>query len=275
MYAYSWRNGQAVFGKARQHMGVDRAAYSNNCKYLYKSDFRVAGRQYMVGWTRKSWGCISPFVCPTFLTVVMGVCGHFCVSLPGRSVVTACVGRPSRAFGRCLLVPKCSSYRYVPTGISLGAPLIGFGGKRRPTVRLTVPVISTVVRTISNRELTMRLTHGNNISFVCNSRAPRSRTTVITHIGTGGTKFMFDSSGLTPIGALTSVLTLGRGAKRSAITVARSNAPGKGLIKVMSDHSCHIDHVSHDRGVTSFVAPLRGLIATKFNVALSRTGSVV
>ncbi len=203
--------------------------------------------------------------------VLRVVCGVY----RKRMVVTCFFGRISRAFGRCLLIPNCSSDRYVPTGISLGAPLMGFGGNRRPTVSVGVPVASTVVRSISNSHLTVTLTGRNNISFVCNSRSIRSRTTVMTHTGTCGTNFIMDTSGIAPSDALRSVLSLGRGGNFSAITMASSNATGNGLLNVIANHSCHPDHVSTSLGISRFVAPIRGLMANSRGAALGATGSVV
>lgn len=193
----------------------------------------------------------------------------------GVGAVTICLGSMSEAFNRCLLVPNLAAGRYIPAGISLGAPLIGRGINRGPTVRLGVPFISTVVRSISNPGLTVRLTHGKKLSFVFNSRPVSDRTRVIQGMGGFGTNFMVDSSGLAPRGALTSMVTLMRHARRSAVNIASSNAPGNGLLNVIADHSCHTRGSSPSGGIGRFVAPFSGLVINRLNVALDRTGRVV
>lgn len=183
--------------------------------------------------------------------------------------------RISEAFNRCLLVPNLAAGRYMPSGISLHAPLIGRTTNARTTVRLGVPFISTVVRSISNPRLTVRLTHGKKLSFVFNSRPVTDRTRVIQGIGGFGTNFIADSSGLAPRRALRSMLHLLHRANRSAVKVASSNSPGKRLLKLMADHSCHVSESPLSGGVGSFVAPFRGLVINRIKLALDRTGRVV
>lgn len=174
---------------------------------------------------------------------------------------TGFIGR-KLAFSSILLVPTRDSI--LPGRISLSARLAGGVG-------LGVPLVASTVSAMARSNVTVTVTHRNNVNMVRGGVAVRSRTARISGIGESRGNIVASPFFLSPRGATLSTRGLVHGCEVDNIPVYRgSNA----LINVLAGESVEfVDSCSI--GVTSIVAPGSGLMANITNVALRRTGGIL
>ncbi len=165
------------------------------------------------------------------------------------------------AFSSILLVPTRS-------GIAPGVMDLGAGLARG--VSLGVPIVASTVSAMARSNVTVTVTHRNNLNVVRGGVAVSHRTRRVSGMGEDRGNIVMGPFCLSTSRLMDSTSRLVNGFGVSNIPVI---SRGNGLYNVVAGHSLHFVH-SCSIGVNRIVAG-RGLIATPMKAALRRTDSVL
>ena len=85
----------------------------------------------------------------------------------------------SHTFSEYLLVPGYSSSENIPANVSLKTPLCRFKKGEQPRITLNIPMVSSIMQSVSGERMGVALATEGGMSFIYGSQTPESEAAMV------------------------------------------------------------------------------------------------
>lgn len=115
---------------------------------------------------------------------------------------------PSHTFSEYLLVPRLSGVEHIPQAVSLKTPLTKYKKGEEPKISLNIPLVSSIMQSVSDHNMAVALAREGGLSFIFGSQSIESEAKMVTKVKNYRAGFVESDSNLTPEHHLSDVLDL-------------------------------------------------------------------
>ena len=86
---------------------------------------------------------------------------------------------PSRTFNEYLLIPGYSSSECIPANVSLRTPLVRYRRGEEPALSLNIPMVSSIMQSVSGEQLAIALAREGGVAFIYGSQSIEDEAAMI------------------------------------------------------------------------------------------------
>ena len=86
---------------------------------------------------------------------------------------------PSRTFNEYLLIPGYSSSECVPANVSLRTPLVRYRRGEEPALSLNIPMVSSIMQSVSGDQLAIALAREGGVAFIYGSQSVEDEAAMV------------------------------------------------------------------------------------------------
>ena len=182
---------------------------------------------------------------------------------------------PSHTFSEYLLLPRFSEAKHIPQAVSLKTPLTKFKKGKKPKISLNIPLVSSIMQSVSDDTMAVALAREGGLSFIFGSQSIENEAAMVARVKNHRAGFVESDSNLKPDNTLSDVLELK--AKTDHTTVAVTNdgtAHGK-LLGVITGRDYRVGHIAADTLVKEFMTPIERLHVAEEGVSLKEANNII
>ena len=115
---------------------------------------------------------------------------------------------PSHTFSEYLLVPRLSGIKHIPQAVSLKTPLTKYKKETPPKISLNIPLVSSIMQSVSDHNMAIALAREGGISFIFGSQSIENEAKMVAKVKNYRAGFVESDSNITPDQTLSDVLDL-------------------------------------------------------------------
>lgn len=182
---------------------------------------------------------------------------------------------PSHTFSEYLLVPRLSEAKHIPQAVSLQTPLTKFKKREKPKISLNIPLVSSIMQSVSDDTMAIALAREGGLSFIFGSQSIENEAAMVSRVKNHRAGFVESDSNLKPENTLADVL--GLTAKTGHTTIAVTNdgtAHGK-LLGVVTGRDYRLGHTPFHFPVKEFMTPIERLHVAEEGVSLKEANNII
>ena len=182
---------------------------------------------------------------------------------------------PSRTFSEYLLVPGYSSAECIPTKVSLKTPLVKFKKGEESEITMSIPLISAIMKSVSNDTMAIALAKEGGVSFIYGSQTIEQQAEMVRKVKSHKAGFVTSDSNIKPDQTLSDVLTLKEKNGHSTIAVTDDGTSTGKLLGIVSSRDYRVTRMTGDETVASFMTPFEKLIYAREGVTLKEANDII
>ncbi len=182
---------------------------------------------------------------------------------------------PSHTFSEYLLVPGYSSSECIPNKVSLKTPLVKFKKGEEPAIKMSIPLISAIMQSVSNDTMAIALAKEGGVSFIYGSQTIEQQADMIRKVKAHKAGFVTSDSNIKPDGTLNDVISLKEQLGHSTIAVTDDGTAHGKLLGIVSSRDYRVTRMTGDEKVASFMTPFEKLIYAREGTTLAQANDII
>ena len=182
---------------------------------------------------------------------------------------------PSRTFSEYLLIPGYTSEENIPANVSLRTPLVKYRkGKEEPAISLNIPMVSSIMQSVSNDTMAIALAREGGMSFIYGSQSIEDEAGMVARVKAYKSGFVVSDSNLNAESTLADVLNLFEEKGHNTMAVTEDGTANGKLIGIVTSRDYRVSRMPLDLKVTEFMTPLEKLICASENTTLKEANDI-
>ncbi len=182
---------------------------------------------------------------------------------------------PSHTFGEYLLVPGYSSYKCVPTNVSLKTPLVKFKKGEESAINLNIPLVSAIMQSVSDDKMAIALAKEGGISFIYGSQTIEDEAAMVARVKNYKAGLVVSDSNLKPDAILADVVCLKEKTGHSTIAVTDDGTPNGKLLGIVTSRDYRLSRMDLSTKVSEFMTPFEKLVCADENTSLKEANDII
>ena len=182
---------------------------------------------------------------------------------------------PSHTFSEYLLIPGYTSEQCVPGNISLKTPLVRYKKGEEPAIRLSIPLVSAIMQSVSNDTLAIALAREGGLSFIYGSQSIEDEAAMVARVKNHKSGFVVSASNVTPDATLGDILSLKAKNGFSTVAVTEDGTAQGKLLGLVTSRDYRISRMSPDEHVRDFMTPMDKLVTAPAGTSLKAANDII
>ncbi len=182
---------------------------------------------------------------------------------------------PSHTFGEYLLVPGYSSYKCIPTNVSLRTPLVKFKKGEESAINLNIPLVSAIMQSVSDDKMAIALAKEGGISFIYGSQTIEDEAAMVARVKNYKAGLVVSDSNLTPDAILADVVALKEKTGHSTVAITDDGTPNGKLLGIVTSRDYRISRMDLSTKVSEFMTPFDKLVCADENTSLKEANDII
>ncbi|MCQ2413537.1 MAG: IMP dehydrogenase [Clostridia bacterium] len=183
---------------------------------------------------------------------------------------------PSHTFSEYLLVPGYTDERCIPANVCLKTPLVKFKkGQEDCPLTLNIPMVSSIMQSVSNDTMAIALAKEGGISFIYGSQSIEDEAAMVARVKNYKAGFVVSDSNLTPDNTLADVLALSEEKGHSTMAVTADGTANGKLLGIVTGRDYRVSRMNANDKVSSFMTPFEKLITAPEGTTLKEANDII
>ena len=183
---------------------------------------------------------------------------------------------PSRTFSEYLLIPGYTSEENIPANVCLKTPLVKYRkGKEEPAISLNIPMVSSIMQSVSNDTMAIALAREGGMSFIYGSQSVEDEAEMVAKVKAYKSGFVVSDSNLNAESTLADVLELFEEKGHNTMAVTEDGTANGKLIGIVTSRDYRVSRMPLDLKVTEFMTPLEKLICAPETTTLKEANDII
>ncbi|MGP1438244.1 MAG: IMP dehydrogenase [Treponema sp.] len=181
----------------------------------------------------------------------------------------------SHTFSEYLLIPRLSTAKHIPSDVSLISPLTRFNVGKEPKIKLNIPIVSSIMQSVSNDSMAIALAREGGLSFIYCSQSIEDECKMVSNVKNYKAGFVKSDSNIAPEKTLKDVLEMTKRTGHTTIAVTEGGAPHSRLLGVVTSRDYRKGRTKLDEKVSDFMTPISALHYAKEGIDLSEANDLI
>lgn len=183
---------------------------------------------------------------------------------------------PSRTFSEYLLIPGYTSEENIPANVCLKTPLVKYRkGQEEPAISLNIPMVSSIMQSVSNDTMAIALAREGGMSFIYGSQSVEDEAEMVARVKAYKSGFVVSDSNLNAESTLADVLNLFEEKGHNTMAVTEDGTANGKLIGIVTSRDYRVSRMPLDLKVTEFMTPLEKLICAPETTTLKEANDII
>ena len=182
---------------------------------------------------------------------------------------------PSHTFSEYLLVPGYSSAECIPSKVSLETPLVKFKKGEEPAIKMSIPLISAIMQSVSNDTMAIALAKEGGVSFIYGSQTIEQQADMIRKVKAYKAGFVTSDANIRPDQTLRDVIALKEKYGHSTIAVTEDGSAHGKLLGIVTSRDYRVTRMTGDEKVSTFMTPFEKLICAPEGTSLAEANDII
>lgn len=182
---------------------------------------------------------------------------------------------PSHTFSEYLLVPGYSSSECIPAKVSLETPLVKFKKGEESAIKMSIPLVSAIMQSVSNDTMAIALAREGGVSFIYGSQTVEQQAEMIRKVKSYKAGFVTSDANIRPDQTLRDVLALKEKYGHSTIAVTEDGSAHGKLVGIVTSRDYRVTRMTGDEKVSTFMTPFEKLICAKEGTSLAEANDII
>ena len=182
---------------------------------------------------------------------------------------------PSHTFSEYLLVPGYSSAECIPSKVSLDTPLVKFKKGEEPAIKMSIPLISAIMQSVSNDTMAIALAKEGGVSFIYGSQTVEQQAEMIRKVKSYKAGFVTSDANIRPDQTLRDVIALKEKYGHSTIAVTEDGSAHGKLLGIVTSRDYRVTRMTGDEKVSTFMTPFEKLICAPEGTSLAEANDII
>ena len=183
---------------------------------------------------------------------------------------------PSHTFSEYLLVPGYTSPECVPANVSLSTPLVKYRkGEEECPLRLSIPMVSAIMQSVSNDTLAVALAREGGLSFIYGSQSVADEAAMVARVKSYKAGFVPSDSNLPPDATLQDVLDLKARNGHSTVAITADGTNQGKLLGIVTSRDYRVSRKDPATPVSQFMTPQEKLITAPEGTSLKEANDII
>ena len=183
---------------------------------------------------------------------------------------------PSHTFSEYLLVPGYTSPECVPANVSLSTPLVKYRkGEEECPLRLSIPMVSAIMQSVSNDTLAVALAREGGLSFIYGSQSIADEAAMVARVKGYKAGFVPSDSNLPPDATLQDVLDLKARNGHSTVAITADGTNQGKLLGIVTSRDYRVSRMDPATPVSQFMTPQEKLITAPEGTSLKEANDII
>ena len=181
----------------------------------------------------------------------------------------------SHTFSEYLLVPGYSSHENIPANVSLKTPLCRYKKGEEPRITLNIPMVSSIMQSVSGPRMGVALATEGGMSFIYGSQTAQSEANMVRWVKDYKAGVVESDSTLTPDMTMEEVMLLKEKTGHSTMPVTEDGSPHGKLIGIVTSRDYRPSRDDHQAKVSTFMTPREKLIVASEDTSLKVANDII
>ena len=181
----------------------------------------------------------------------------------------------SHTFSEYLLVPGYSSSENVPANVSLKTPLCRYKKGEEPRITLNIPMVSSIMQSVSGQRMGVALATEGGMSFIYGSQTPESEAAMVKWVKDYKAGVVESDSTLTPDMTMEQVMDLKQRTGHSTMPVTDDGTPHGKLVGIVTSRDYRPSRDDHQAKVATFMTPREKLVVGTEETTLKVANDII
>ncbi len=182
---------------------------------------------------------------------------------------------PSRTFNEYLLIPGYSSSECIPANVSLRTPLVRYRRGEEPAISLNIPMVSSIMQSVSGDQLAIALAREGGVAFIYGSQSVEDEAAMVARVKAYKAGFVRSDSNLGPNQTLADVLDLKAKTGHSTVAITEDGTPEGRLMGIVTGRDYRVSRMSPDTPIHTFMTPREKLITAPEGTSLKEANDII
>ena len=182
---------------------------------------------------------------------------------------------PSRTFNEYLLIPGDSSSECIPSNVSLRTPLVRYRRGEEPAISLNIPMVSSIMQSVSGEQLAIALAREGGVAFIYGSQSIEDEAAMVARVKAYKAGFVRSESNLRPDQTLADVLDLKAKNGHSTVAITEDGTPEGRLMGIVTGRDYRVSRMTPDTPIHTFMTPREKLITAPEGTTLKVANDII
>ena len=182
---------------------------------------------------------------------------------------------PSRTFNEYLLIPGYSSSECVPANVSLRTPLVRYRRGEEPALSLNIPMVSSIMQSVSGDQLAIALAREGGVAFIYGSQSVEDEAAMVARVKAYKAGFVRSDSNLRPDQTLADVLDLKARTGHSTVAITEDGSPEGKLMGIVTGRDYRVSRMGPETPIHTFMTPREKLITAPVGTTLKVANDII
>ena len=182
---------------------------------------------------------------------------------------------PSRTFNEYLLIPGYSSSECIPSNVSLRTPLVRYRRGEEPAMSLNIPMVSSIMQSVSGEQLAIALAREGGVAFIYGSQSIEDEAAMVARVKAYKAGFVRSDSNLRPDQTLADVLDLKAKNGHSTVAITEDGTPEGRLMGIVTGRDYRVSRMAPDTPIHTFMTPREKLITAPEGTTLKVANDII
>ena len=181
----------------------------------------------------------------------------------------------SHTFSEYLLVPGYSSHENIPANVSLKTPLARYRKGEEPRITLNIPMVSSIMQSVSGPRMGVALATEGGMSFIFGSQTAESEADMVRWVKDYKAGVVESDSTLTPDMTMEQVMDLKAKTGHSTMPVTDDGTPHGRLLGIVTSRDYRPSRDDHQARVATFMTPREKLVVASEDTTLKVANDII
>ena len=182
---------------------------------------------------------------------------------------------PSRTFNEYLLIPGYSSSECIPANVSLRTPLVRYRRGEEPSISLNIPMVSSIMQSVSGDQLAIALAREGGVAFIYGSQSIEDEAAMVARVKAYKAGFVSSDSNLAPNQTLADVLDLKARTGHSTVAITEDGSPNGRLMGIVTGRDYRVSRMGPETPIHTFMTPREKLITAPEGTTLKEANDII
>lgn len=182
---------------------------------------------------------------------------------------------PSHTFSEYLLVPGYTSEDCIPANVNLSTPLVKFRRGEECPIRLSIPLVSAIMQSVSGDAMAIALAKEGGVSFIYGSQSVEDEAAMVAKVKNYKAGFVVSDSNVTPDDTLADVVSIVEKTGHNTLAVTDDGTPNGKLLGIVTGRDYRISRMATDLAVREFMTPFDKLITAPEGTTLKEANDII
>ncbi|MBP3892080.1 MAG: IMP dehydrogenase [Solobacterium sp.] len=181
----------------------------------------------------------------------------------------------SHTFNEYLLVPGFTSEKNLPSAVSLETPLVKYKKGKKPDIKLSIPMVSAIMQSVSGDRLGIALAKEGGMAFIFGAQSIESQAKMVANVKNYKAGFVVSDSNVTPDTSIVDMLQLLDKTGHSTMPVTDDGTANGKLLGIITSRDYRLSKVDPSAKVKEFMTPREKLVVGGLDLNLSDCNDII